>query len=101
MGLGIPGACAIEAAEVDPEIESAESKRVKAHDGLNPFLLHCKASNGDAMKGFDLFVEHVVEKRNLSTEILSPSEHLDVEMPSSTMGKFFKPVSIQTLMARD
>ena len=94
MGLGLPGACAIEAVAVDPEIESEESKRVKAHDGLNPFLFHCKASNDDAMKGFDLFVEHVDEKRNLSTEISSPSEHLDVEMPSSTMGKFFKPVSI-------
>ena len=101
MGLGLPGAHAIEAAAVDPEIESVESKRVKAYDGLNPFHLHCKASNGDAMKGFDLFVEHVVEKRNLNTEIASPSEHLDVEMPSSTMGKFFKPVSIQTFMARD
>ena len=74
---------------------------MKAHDGLNLFLLCCKASNGDAMKGFDLFVEHAVEKRNLSTEISSPSEHLDVEMPSYTTGKFFKPVSIQTLMARD
>ena len=59
LKLGIPGAHAIEAAAVDPEIESAESKRVKANDGLNPFLLHHKASNGDAMKGFDLFVEHV------------------------------------------
>ena len=101
MGLGLSGACAIEAAAVDPEIESAESKRVKAHGGLIPFFLHCKASDGDAMKGFDLFVEHAVEKRNLSTEISSPSEHLDVEMLSSTMGKFFKPVSIQTFMARD
>ena len=74
---------------------------MKACDGLNPFQLHCKASNGDAMKGFDLFVECLVEKRNLSTEIASASEQLDVEMPSSTMAKFIKPVSIQTFMARD
>ena len=73
---------------------------MKANDGLNLFLLHRKASNGDAMKGFDLFIEHVVERRNLSAKLSSPSEHLDVEMPSSTMGKFFKPVSIPTFRAR-
>ena len=58
-GLGLPGAHAIEAAAVDPEVESAVSKRVKTNEGLNLFLLHHKAGNGDAMKGFDLFVEHV------------------------------------------
>ena len=101
LELGLPGAHAVEAAAVDPEIESAVSKRVKANDGLGPFLLHHKAGNGDAMKGFDLFVKHVVEKRNLRAKSLSPSEHLDVQILSSTMGKFFKPVLIQTFMVRD
>ena len=101
LKLGIPGACAIKASGVEPENESAQSKRVKANDGLILFLLHHKASDGDARKGLDLFVEHVVEKRNPSAKISSPSKHLDVEMLSSTTGKFFKLVSMQTFMARD
>ena len=71
---------------LDPEVESVESRRKKADTGLDLLLLKPKS-----LTGLDLF-DHMVDKRNMSTDVVSPGQYLDVELTDTNRKRLSKAV---------